>query len=187
MPMPRRRSLLFRVLWGLVMAIGVAIGAALLVGSQLPVAHVATRSITVPAPPESVYATITDVASYPAWRPDVRNVVLHDDAGARRFTEESSSGSLTMVVEEAIPPSRLVTRIVGEGLPFGGAWAYAVELEGAGSRVTITEHGEVHNFLFRFVSRFVMGHASTLEGYQRALGRRYGVEVEPVDALPVPP
>jgi uncharacterized protein YndB with AHSA1/START domain len=142
----------------------------------------------VPAPPESVYATITDFASAPAWRPDVRHVEVHPgDAGRRRFTEESASGSLTMVVDVAVPPTRLVTRIVGEDLPFGGTWAYAVVPDESGSRVTITEYGEVYNVIFRAVARYVMGHTSTLEAYLRALGQKYGVEVDPVDAQPVPP
>jgi hypothetical protein len=107
-------------------------------------------------------------------------------AGDRvRFTEVSGTGPLTMEVSEMSPPRRLVTTIVGEGLPFGGAWAYSVEPDGTGSRITISEHGEVYNPLFRFVSRYIMGHATTLETYLAALGRKYGVDVVPADAPPV--
>jgi uncharacterized protein YndB with AHSA1/START domain len=186
MPMPFGRSRAFRITAAIVVFLVIVIGVVVLVGSTLPVAHVATRSITVPAPPESVYATITDFAAFPSWRTDVRRVEVHPGDGPRRFTEESSNGSLTMQVEEADPPHRLVTRIVGDDLPFGGAWAWSVTPEGTGSRVTVTEHGEVYNAVFRFLSAYLMGHTATLDAYLGALGRKYGIEVTPVDAAPVP-
>ena len=48
-----------------------------------------------------------------------------------------------------------------------------------GSVVTITEHGSVYNPVFRFVSRFIMGHTATIDGYLRALGRKFGNEPTP--------
>lgn len=159
-----------------------------LLGARLPVAHVATRTIVLPVPPDSVFATITDFAGATAWRRDLKSVEVTPPVEGKRtrFTEVSGSGSMTLEVEMLQPPNRLVTRIAGEGMPFGGAWAYAVVPEGAGSRVTVTEHGEVYNPVFRFVSRYVMGHASTIEAYLKALGARYGTEVTPTDAAPVP-
>ncbi len=34
-----------------------------------------------------------------------------------------------------------------------------------GTRVRVTEDGEVYNPLFRFVSRFIMGHTATMDRY----------------------
>ncbi|HMA23731.1 MAG TPA: hypothetical protein VKP00_07045, partial [Gemmatimonadaceae bacterium] len=48
------------------------------------------------------------------------------------------------------------------------------------SRVTIVERGSVYNPLFRFVSRFFMGHTATIDAYLRALGKRFGEEPVPV-------
>lgn len=148
----------------------------------------ATRSVTLPAPPATVFATITDFASAPSWRPDVQRVDLAPDGagGHPRFTEVSRTGSTTMEVALIEPPTRLVTRIVGEGLPFGGSWAYRLDPEGTGSRLTITEHGEVYNPVFRFVSRYVMGHTATIDGYLKALSAKFGVAATPFDAPPVP-
>ena len=88
---------------------------------------------------------------------------------------------MTMVVDIAPPPRHLVTRIADDGLPFGGRWEYRIEPDGAGgSNVTITEHGSVYNPLFRFVSRYIMGHTATIESYLRALGKRFGSEPAPV-------
>ena len=34
-----------------------------------------------------------------------------------------------------------------------------------GSDLTITEDGEVHNVIFRFMSRFVFGHTATMDTF----------------------
>jgi len=177
-----------KTLLGILAALVVLLCCVAWLGTRLPVAHVATRSVALPVPPDTVFAAITDFASTPSWRPDVQRVDLVADGpgGYPRFTEVSRSGSLTMEVTLVAPPARLVTRIVGDDLPFGGAWSYRIDPEGSGSRVTITEHGEVYNPVFRFMSRYVMGHATTLETYLKALGTRYGVDAMPVDAAPVP-
>jgi hypothetical protein len=65
-------------------------------------------------------------------------------------------------------------------LPFGGRWEFDITPAGAdASRVTITERGWVSNPIFRFVSRYVMGHTASLEAYLRALGKQFGSEPTP--------
>ena len=85
-----------------------------------------------------------------------------------------------------MPPRRIVTRIEGDDLPYGGAWAYALEPQGNATRITITEHGEVYNPVFRFVSKYIIGHTGTIDTYLRNLGSKFGTDVLPADALPVP-
>ncbi len=179
---------MLKVILAIVVAIA-AIGAAIaFMGSRLPVAHVATRSVVINAPAETVFGTITDFASAPSWRSDLKSVNVTTDAatGRQRVTETGSSGSMTMEIEQSIAPTRLVTRIVGEGLPFGGAWAYQLQPQGNATQVTITEHGEVYNPVFRFISRYIMGHTGTLEAYLTNLGMKFGQSVTPADAAPVP-
>jgi hypothetical protein len=65
-----------------------------------------------------------------------------------------------------------VNRIADPKLPFGGSWTYEVSAAGSGTELNITENGEVYNPLFRFVSRFIMGHTATIEKYQRDLAAR---------------
>jgi hypothetical protein len=59
----------------------------------------------------------------------------------------------------------------------GGTWTYELHPEFAGCRLTITEHGEVYNPIFRFFARFVFGHYATLESFLGALGQRFGEDV----------
>jgi hypothetical protein len=72
-------------------------------------------------------------------------------------------------VERDEPPSLVVTRIVGETLPFGGTWTYRIVPAPGGSDLTITEDGEVYNPIFRFMSRFVFGHFATIDAFLAGL------------------
>jgi hypothetical protein len=74
----------------------------------------------------------------------------------------------------------LVTEIVAEKLPFSGVWTYEIEPVAAGSRVTITEDGEVFNPIFRLVARLFLGHHTTIDRCLEALGQRFGEQVIPV-------
>ena len=170
------------VLWiGGTLAAVVAV--AFIVGSALPQNHVASRTAHFASPPEVVWEVITGVEQYPAWRKDVDSVQLltgHPDTLAWR--EVSGSDRISFVAETVEAPSRLVTRISDKSLPFGGSWEYRIEREGTGSRLTITEHGEDYNPVFRFVSRFVMGHTATIDKYLAYLAARLGETVVPASS-----
>ena len=169
-----------RIVLGL-LAVVVGLGLfVVIVGYLLPVKHVAVVSARVPATPEQVWGALTDVATYPKWRGDVTAVeMLPTESGHVAWRERGTNDAISFAIEQAEPPRRLVTRITDKSLPFGGGWEYEVAPDGAGSRVQITEHGEVYNPVFRFVSRFIMGHSATASAYLKALGARFGAAVEP--------
>jgi uncharacterized protein YndB with AHSA1/START domain len=167
--------------------IGLIIGAlaaivllVVIVGALLPKGHVAARRARFSAPPEQVFAIISDVGSTATWRKEIRRVeLLPADAGQTMFREHSGRDAITYRVEALDPPRRMRVRIADAALPFGGTWTYEVAPHGSGSEVTITEHGEVYNPVFRFMSRFVLSQHATIDTYLRALGARLG-EREPV-------
>lgn len=125
--------------------VGLAVLAGLIVlmvviGALLPKAHIASRSAVIAKAPVDVFALVRERA-----------------AREKEFK----------VVEET-PPRRMVTKVI-EGLPYGGTWTIDLAPEGAATRVTITENGEVYNPLFRFLSRFVFGHTATMDAYLKDL------------------
>jgi len=152
-----------------------------IVGALLPRDHVATLTAHIAAPPAAVWSAITDAASFTKWRADVTKVdILAATATGPSWREYSRHGAITMVVDLAEPPHKLVGRIADEGLPYGGKWIYEIAPDGdSASRVTITEAGSVYNPIFRFVSRFIMGHTASIDAYLRSLGRHFGSETTP--------
>jgi uncharacterized protein YndB with AHSA1/START domain len=153
-----------------ILAIAAMVAIAALVGSLLPRAHHASREQFYATPPEALWSAITNVEAFPRWRTDISKVEsLPDRDGRHMWVEESRSGKMTFVVESSDPPRRLVTRIADPDLPFGGTWTYEITPSNGGSRLTITENGEIYNPMFRFVARFILGYEATIESYLDAL------------------
>lgn len=160
----------------LLTALGIIVALMLLVvgiGWMLPVEHRATAQAKFRATPAEVFDVIADVEAYPAWRSSVERVeILPEQNGRRRFREIGKDGSILFEVESADEPRRLVTRIADRSLPFGGKWTYDLLPAGDSTTLRITEDGEVYNPVFRFVSRFVMGHSATMKEYLSELKER---------------
>ncbi len=135
-----------------VFALLAVVGMIALLGMQLPVQHVASRTTEFRQAPQQVWEVISGP---PTWRPEVqRYEVLPSDPAHREWREYGRHGEkMTFQVVESDPPQKLVTRIADPHLPFGGTWTYEIAPTASGSTLTITEHGEIYNPVFRFVAR----------------------------------
>jgi hypothetical protein len=135
---------------GLVVA-GLAALAAIvaLVGTQLPRDHVASRTLRVRRPPDEVWPVVTRLMA---------------------------SSSVPVDVIEHDPPRRLVSRVKETEKMFGGTWTVVSAPVPDGSTLTITEAGWVGNPIFRFVSRFVVGHHATMDGILKNVAKALGEE-----------
>jgi uncharacterized protein YndB with AHSA1/START domain len=165
--------------WILVIGVTIAgiLALAALVGSRLPRSHRATREQTLAASPEAIWIAITDVEAFPSWR-DIKTAQrLPDRDGRPVWVEEGRSGKMTLAVERMEVPSLLVARIADRGLPFGGTWTYEITPIAGGTRVRITEDGEIYNPLFRFMARFIFGYEGTIASYMAALEKRFPPDV----------
>ena len=137
------------VVGGLVVLVAVVA----IAGSMLPRNHVASRTLRVRRPPPDVWIAITQAMS--------------------------ASDVPTDIVERD-PPRRLVSRVKETEKMFGGTWTVAIlpvdPSTQAGSMITITEDGWVANPIFRFVSRYVMGHHATMDGMLKSVAKQFGEE-----------
>jgi hypothetical protein len=107
------------------------------IGSRLPREHVASRTLRVRRTPQEVWAAVTQAAA---------------------------ASSVPVDVLEQDPPRRQVTRVKDTEKMFGGTWTIAITPTPEGATLTITENGWVANPIFRFMSRFVIGHHATIDG-----------------------
>jgi hypothetical protein len=155
---------------GLVLLVGFIAAA----GAMLPREHHATRKARFRVAPDALYAVLMGP---PEWRTGVRSYgELAAEDGRKRWWEEDTHGQkITYELVEATPPERLVTRISGRGLPFGGSWTFEImPASGGGSELRIREDGEIYNVIFRFLARFLFGYSGSVEGYLRDLGVKFG-------------
>jgi uncharacterized membrane protein len=150
------------------------------IGAVLPRNHVVSRQIVLHRSPDEIYESLRDFNTAPSWRSDLERVEMIATADNHvRFREHAKHGAVTYDLVEDQPGKRVVTRIADPDLGYSGSWTYTFTKEVAGTRVQITEAGEVSNILFRFMSRFVFGQSGTIEKYLIALGKKFGEDVSP--------
>lgn len=150
------------------------------VGLALPKSHVASVSARYNAPPDAIWSLLNDPAAFPQWRPGVARVeILPDENGQRGWREYGKQDAVSYRIVQADAPRRLVARIADENLPYGGTWTYELMPAGSGTRLTITERGEIYNPIFRVVARFVLGYTGTMVDVLRAVGAKHGETVTP--------
>jgi hypothetical protein len=133
-----------------VVALVTVVGMVALIGYFLPVTHEVSRSAEFNKPPVVVFDLVANPDSYRGWwqGADVKTAVV-----------------------EKVPPFRLVTKIVDE-TQFGGTWTFEVVPTASGSRLTITERGEIYNVVFRAVAKYVFGYTGTMESFLLAAQKK---------------
>ncbi|WP_420449838.1 SRPBCC family protein [Candidatus Palauibacter sp.] len=173
-----------RIIIGMLVVVASLVGVVYGVGSALPQEHVAAVRAEFAVPAEEIFATVVDYRAYPEWRPSVESIEeLPARDGKPAWLELGATGPLPMELTESEPPSRLVSTILSEGLPFGGRWIFEIEPTTAGATVTITEEGEVYSPVFRFVSRYLMGHHATMSLFLSDLAAHFDENIV-VDIVP---
>ncbi len=147
-------------------------------GARLPLAHSASVRARFAVPPDSLYAAIVAVDSYPKWRADVKTVTrLPDHNGHTAWRETTGSGALDYEATVAVQPNRVVNTITTKDAGFTGQWIFQILPDSTGSTLTITEEGAIEQPLFRFMQRYVFGMTASMETFLHALGGRFGERV----------
>jgi len=148
----------------------------IIIGLMLPKRHVATRAARYHTSPEALFVLITGPQN---WRPDLLQSVESTDSAGRRFVQETSRNKEVITYEllDIQPPTSVKRKIVTQNLPYSGSWTFTLQPAGEDTLVRITEDGEVSNPVFRFVSRFILGHTATIDSYLRELGNATGQQV----------
>ncbi|WP_428261329.1 SRPBCC family protein [Haliangium sp.] len=184
----------------IITALMLLMGVIVLIGGLLPRDHEAGRVAVFAAAPSEVYAVVADLEAMPTWRSDLVDVRPLDLAPAdpaassgstatatdpvpasaeppdippgaqAAYREVGARGPVTLAVLERDPPRRLVLYLAGMGPGFVGTWTFDLAPDPAGTRLTLTERGEIENPVFRFLSRFVIGYTTAIDAYLDDLG-----------------
>lgn len=162
--------ILFFTMAGLV-ALG---GLVALAGALMPRDHVARSSVILPVDADSVWHAIRALGALPAWWPEVQQMTLDSTRTDESWLMENGFGVMRLTVTGESPRRTLMTRLEDtRGGSFGGEWTYEIEATADGSRLTVTERGWIGNPVFRVLLRLGGPHR-TIDGYLRALARRFG-------------
>jgi hypothetical protein len=142
-------------------------------GARQPVDHSISITGVVAAPPEKVFALITDVASAPHWRPAVKSVtVLKKDQDRDHWVEHLAHGQfMIFLATRTEPPFRRDVILDEPKASYGGAWTYQLSPGPSPdtTTLTITEKGFIRPALYRFVMARVVGMTHNLDAYLKDL------------------
>jgi hypothetical protein len=130
-------------------ALGAVVALAAVIGATLPRNHVAGRSLALRRSPEEIWPAVM---------------------------QATASSGVPIDVIESDPPRRQVTRVKDTEKMFGGTWTITITPTATGGTLKITEDGWVGNPIFRFVSRYVMGHHATMDGMLKEVAKKFGEE-----------
>ena len=162
-------KLVTKILAVLILAVLVVVA----IGYALPMKHSVSRERTYSVSAETLFALIANPSAYPEWRTGVTRVqMLAPVNGLVSFRESGSDDDIIFVMETVEPGRRVVSRIADKNLPFGGSWTYEVTPAVGGTQLRITEDGEVYNPVFRFISRFILGHYKSIDQFLDDVERR---------------
>lgn len=152
------------------------------IGAAIPEKHLVSRAAHFHQQPDVIWKALSDYQDFPSWRKSVQRVeVIPSGNKLPAWKEIQAHGSIPLQTVSENPPSQLVVAIADPTLPWGGTWTTEITPDSDGCVVRITEDGQVHNIIFRFVSRFIMGYTATIDAYLHDLGTKFGepVKIEP--------
>ncbi len=172
---------LLRILLNIVVVVAIICLGAYVDGTTLPVNHTTTVTRTVNAPPEKVFAQITNIAAGASWRPEVKSVnvlaPLNSPSGPQdHWVEDLGHGqTMTFLATKTAPPSWPAETGVREvlldvpGASYGGTWTYQISPGPTPGTTTlaITEDGYIEPPLYRFMMHHIFGMTHNLDAYQK--------------------
>jgi hypothetical protein len=140
-------------------------------GASLPVNHSVSVTGVIPAPPEAVFARITDVGHGNAWRPAVKSVtVLTPDNGRDHWVEDLGHGqTMSFLATRTDAPRRREVLLDDPNASYGGTWIYELSPgpDPTTTTLKITETGFIHPPIYRFMMAHIFGPTSNLNQYMK--------------------
>lgn len=169
-------------LWFVGGLILIVLGTSFAVGALLPRDHVASGSAVVSKNIDDTWTMVRGTADAPKWRRGLSKIEVSQGTpeAPLRWTEHTARGALSFILVDEQRPSKLDIKIDDTNEPFGGTWTFELTPDANGTRLTITERGFVNPPPFRFLAKFVFGHATTIRNYLADISRATGGEAAAV-------
>lgn len=165
-------KILLKIVLSLV-AIVVLIGlGAFALGATMPIDHSVSVTGEVAAPPQKVFALITNISAGPTWRPEVLSVeVLPRDNSRDAWVEDLGHGvKMKFLATTTVPPDQTghaVRKVKLDDASYGGTWTYDLSPGPSPDTTTlkITEDGYINPPIYRFMMKYIFGPTKNLSDY----------------------
>jgi len=128
------------------------------------------------APPDSVFAVITDYRRYPEWRKELLHVEMLPARDSIQSWREYDVEKVNCAYEavEKVTPSYVKIKIAEPTSSVQGSWAFTIIPDGTGSKVKVTVEGTVNSLFYRYIGRIFFKKSATIKSYLTSLASRFG-------------
>jgi uncharacterized membrane protein len=141
-------------------------------GSSIPESHTSTGSETIKADIDDVFALQANVQKYPEWHDLVKEIrdYKEEPNGAASWTEEWKDGNVFAMKRTAYIKEKLIrVEIEDTNEVFSGSWTFDFADLEEGTKVTITENGNIPNNFIRGMYHLTSEPDQTLKEHLRRL------------------
>jgi len=139
-------------------------------GSLIPRDHSATVTVSVAAPIDEVYTTISDYDTFHHWAPNMPTLErLGDVNGHRSYQMVDGEDAMHFTLIEERPPNRLVIETTADPPAFGRTWTWSLTPSQMGTEATLTEEGWVDPPLSRAIMTMMGWDDDTIRAHTAAL------------------
>lgn len=141
-------------------------------GHSKPVGHTASGSELIHALPEEVFALEADIKKRPEWLElvkEVRDYKENEDGTASWLEVWNDGNEFDMKLSAIVPNKMLRLEIQDRNEVFNGSWTLEFEAVDGGTKVTITEQGNIPNAFVRGMFHVVASPDDTLKQHLQIL------------------
>jgi len=148
------------------------------IGSSLPAEHQHTCTLRLKQSPESVYALIAGLESWPKWDTGVTGIdVLPQRNGHDCIRMHLGRNRMVLERTRHEPPSVHEMTIADEGANmFSGQWLHEIKRDGPGCVVTLTEKGTIGPTIPRAIARKFADPTMYLKRHLKMVAKHFGEE-----------
>ncbi len=163
------------------------VGAMGVLGSRLPVQHVAAASVVVKGTPDAVFDVVADVPGHAKWAEGIDAVnVLPDKDGKKAYEMVMGRNKFALLATVTEKPTQFTMTMDDGRKFFWGDWTYRLTPQGDGTKVVLTETGNVNSAIPRAMMHYLFGKHMYLKKNMNALAKKFGdaspqVMIEKVD------
>ena len=146
----------------------------MLLGWKLPESHVVKRSMVLKRAPADVWNAVSDFSHETDWRTDLKSVERLPDQNGEPVWRENYKhmGPETLATAMTVPGVYMVRTITNPSGMMAGSWEYSVQPWGKDTKVTITEHGDIRNPFWRYLSAKIFKYR-WIDDYLRMLAAKF--------------
>jgi ribosome-associated toxin RatA of RatAB toxin-antitoxin module len=152
-----------------------------LLGTRIPVEHMASSEIEVPVSAAAAYEVVSDIESHPTWAKGTTGVLLLPERNGMQVARVSMGRNTFVLTRTRHEPGRMLERTIDDvNGPFSGSWRYEFkDVAGGGSTVRLTEVGRIKSPVPRAVMKYFFGYHMYVNIHLKSLGERLKSRAEP--------